>query len=173
MPISNTSKSEFKGLEAKLLSDRYNIEPHMINYEERSYTVPSSKNGLKIKKITKKNVERFIDRIYYYYYGTFKFNINNIDIEFKYDTDMQEYTKFEFIKFYGEQNYLIHWTSAPFSNTRDQDEWRYDTNLINYTKKQFIKFFGFENYLVHWNNAPKYLYTDLDLDTDLDTDLDY
>ena len=168
MAISNTSKSEFKGTEAKLLANRYNIEPYMIVYEDRSYTVPSSsKTTLKIKKITTKDIKWFIDQMYYYHYGTFKFNINNIHIEFKCDTDMQEYTKFEFIKFYGEHNYLIHWNLAPLCE-QDISEWRYDTNLINYTKKQFIQFYGFNNYLIHWNNAPRYLDTDLDTDTDLD-----
>ena len=46
MPISNTSKSEFKGTEAKLLANKYNIEPYMIEYEDRSYTVPSSSKKL-------------------------------------------------------------------------------------------------------------------------------
>ena len=49
MPVSNTSKSEFKGTEAKLLANKYNIEPYMIEYGDRSYTVPSSsKTTLKI-----------------------------------------------------------------------------------------------------------------------------
>ena len=166
MPISNTSKSEFKGTAAKLLANKYNIEAYMIEYEDRSYTVPSSKNAFKIKKITKKDVEWFIDQLYYYHYGTFKFNIINIDIEFRCDTDMQEYTKFEFIKFYGKQNYLIHWNLAPNDVTTDVPELRYDINLIKSTKKEFIKIYGFNNYLNHWNNAPKYLDTDLDIEID-------
>ena len=74
MPVSNISKSEFKGTEAKLLANKYNIEPYMIEYEDRSYTVPSSsKTTLKIKKITTKDIKWFIDQMYYYHYGTFKF----------------------------------------------------------------------------------------------------
>ena len=113
MPIGNKSKSEFKGLEAKQIADEYNIEPDMISNDARSYVVPSSKNTIKIKKITLNDIKWFIDQLYYRHYGKFKFNIENINIEFKYDTDLQIYSKFEFIEYYGINNYLIYWNSAP------------------------------------------------------------
>ena len=113
MPIRNNSKSQFKGLEAKQIADKFNIRADMIHDEARSYTVPSSKNSTKVKKITIDDIKWFIDQLYYHYYGKYKFNIKNIKIEERYDTDLIKYSKVEFINYYGIDEYLIHWESAP------------------------------------------------------------
>ena len=82
---------------------------------------------------------------------------NNITIEYRYDTDLIQYTKEEFKNYYGTDYFLSHWDTAPeyiIDQTEFSNEKRYDTDLIRYTKQEFIDTYGIDNYYIHWALAP-------------------
>jgi len=156
MPQGNKSLTQFKGSYSRKLAEHYSLTSDMFTYQMRSYTVPSKKKH-KEKKITHQNIEWYIDQITYFHFGRYVFNQNNITIEYRYDTDLIKYSKGEFIDYYGDDDYIIHWYQAP-ENILQVDnvvyEKKYDTDLLSYTKQEFIEHYGIDNYLVHWTLAP-------------------
>lgn len=153
MPKGNTPKSHFKGPEAKLLSHAYNVTPDCIPSSLRTYTIPSNKT-IKKKLITLDDVKWYLDQLAYSYYGKYVFSKHNIINELRYDTDNNNYTKSEFIDFYGINNYLDYWNNSP--SLPYPEEKRYDTDLIKYTQDEFMDYYG-DDYLEHWINAPTHL----------------
>ena len=115
MPRGNKSVSEFKGTDARELAEHYSLTPDMFTNTIRSYTVPSTKIN-KEKKITLNDIKWYIDQYCYFYFGTYLYSENNITIEYRYDTDLIQYTKEEFKNYYGINNYDIHWNLAPVYN---------------------------------------------------------
>ena len=166
MSSRNKNKSQFKGIEAKNIADKFNIDPDLIPDELRSYTIPSGHNTIKVKKITLYDIKWFIDRLYYHFYGTYKFDIKNITIEKRYDTNLLNYTKEEFIEYYGIDNYLLYWNTAPSDITGILNEKRYDSDLNKYSLEEFIEYYGIDNYFIHWDVATEYLINDVYYDLD-------
>ena len=150
MPKGNIPTSQFKGYEAKLLAQEFDVNPECIPNYLRSYIIPSNKK-IKQALITADDIKWYVDRLTYLHFGKYVFSRYNIINELRYDIDNEKYTKLEYIEFYGLNNYLEHWDNAP--STPYIVEKRYDTDLNNYTKQEFIDYYG-NNYSEHWNNAP-------------------
>ena len=151
MPKSNTPTSHFKGIEAKRLAQKFHVTPNCIPNYLRSYTIPSQKT-IKHKLITVDDIQWHIDQIAYLNHGKYVFSKYNITNELRYDTDNNNYTKAEFIEYYGSDNYFYNWNNAPSEPYLEQK--KYDTDLNNYTEQDFIDYYGDDNYLEHWINAP-------------------
>lgn len=123
MPTGNLG-GHFKTIEAKKLAEKWKLVESDFGPYMRSYLN---------RRITLNDVKSMVDEFCYDVYGEYMYL--KITPEKRYDTDLNCYTKREFIEFYTSigEDYTIHWATAP-SNREIQYqiiEEENDNNNIN------------------------------------------